>query len=68
MSLKFLDVLYTNTFKVAYWIIQQFLVNFQILYLFQYCGSNIGLFSIASFKAIALSTIARAIVVTLSRS
>ena len=31
----------------------------------QYCDSNIGLFSITSYKAIALTTIASAIVVAL---
>ena len=31
----------------------------------QYCDTNIGLFSIASYKAIALPTIATAIVVAL---
>ena len=31
----------------------------------QYCDSNIGLFSLASYKAIALPTIATAIVVAL---
>ena len=34
----------------------------------QYCDSNIGLFSIASCKFIALPTIATAIVVALTRS
>ena len=34
----------------------------------QYCESNIGLFSLASYKAIALPTIATAIVVALTRS
>ena len=34
----------------------------------QYCDSNIGLFSIASYKAIALPTIATAIVFALTRS
>ena len=34
----------------------------------QYCDSNIGLFSIASYKVIALPTIATAIVFALTRS
>ena len=34
----------------------------------QYCDSNIGLFSFASYKVIALPTIATAIVVALTRS
>ena len=37
----------------------------QILHLIQYCDSNIGLFSLASYKAIALPTIAIAIVVAI---
>ena len=49
--------------KGAYWIIQRFLVHYQILHL-----SNIGLFSFASYKVIALQTIATAIVVALTRS
>ena len=36
--------------------------------IFQYCGSNIGLFSIAPNKVIALPTIATEIVVALSWS
>ena len=35
---------------------------------FEYCNSNIILFSLASYKAIALPTIATAIVVALTRS
>ena len=34
----------------------------------QYCDSNIGLFSFASYKVIALPTIASALVVALTRS
>ena len=46
----------------AYWILQQFLVHYQILHL-----SN-GFFSFASYKFIALPTIATAIVDALTRS
>jgi hypothetical protein len=34
----------------------------------KYCDINIGLFSLASYEAIALPTIATAVVVALSRS
>ena len=54
--------------KGAYWIIQRFLVHYQILHLSNNCDSNIGLFSFASYKVIALPTIATAIVVALTRS
>ena len=47
--------------KGAYWIIQQFFVHYQTLH-------NIRLFSLASYKAIALPTIVTAIVVALTRS
>ena len=50
--------------KGAYWIFS-LLSNSSII---QYCDSNIGLFSIASCKFIALPTIATAIVVALTRS
>ena len=59
-----------NILKGAYWIIQRFL-DFSPLYnssFIQYCDSNIGLFSFASYKVIALPTIATAIVVALTRS
>ena len=51
---------YRLAFKRAYWIIQRFLVHYQILHL-----SNIGLFSFSSYKVIALPTIATALVVAL---
>ena len=54
--------------KGAYWIIQRFVVHYQILNLYQYCDSNIELFSLASYKTIALPTIVTAIVVALTRS
>ena len=48
--------------KGAYWIIQRFLVHYQILYLEKekspILHHNIGLFSFASYEVIALSTIA----------
>ena len=47
--------------KGAYWISS----NSSFI---QYCDSNIGLFSNASYKVIALPTIAIAIVVALTRS
>ena len=46
--------------KVAYWISS----NSSFI---QYCDGNIGLFSFASYKVIALTTIATAIVVALTR-
>jgi hypothetical protein len=51
----------TGEFKGAYWIIS----NSSFI---QYCDSNIGLFSFASYKVIALQTIATGIVVALTRS
>ena len=54
---------FNKVIKGAYWIIQRFLVHYQILHL-----SNIGLFSFASSKVIALPTIATAIVVALTGS
>ena len=49
--------------KMAYWIIR--LSNSLFI---KYCDSNIKLFSFASYKVIALPTIATAIVVALTRS
>ena len=47
----------SKTIKGVYWIIQWFLMHYQILH-FQYCDSNIGLFSFASFNVIALIVVA----------